>query len=236
MNLALSRELFAEALVLFRQLDDPLGVGWCLEWTADFAGDVDGRWADAEVLHTEVVELGRTTGVDHAVGDALIELARLAARAGDRWRAIVLANEAVAHYRRAHDRWQLCGALKPLALALDAAGNHQDAAIALGEALDLADECGFDDHLVWTLRNIAMVLPEELKDVARKLWTPPPDWAPVHWWPEPTWDDRCRWLDAQCEVSGPASSRALRATIPLAREALARMDGGPTEQDSYAHC
>jgi predicted ATPase len=228
---AAARQLFAEALALFRQLKDPLGVGWCLERTADLASG-DGRWGEALVLYTELVELGRASGVDHPLGVALFELGRLAARTGDRARAVELTEEAVVHYRSAYDRWQLCSALRALALARHAAGNHQGGADALWESLKLAEEHGFDDQLDWLFRDIALFLPEELNDVARKLWRPLPDWADSNWWPEPTWDEKRQWLADHCEYPPRASSQVLRAAIPLAREALAQIGGGPTQQDS----
>jgi predicted ATPase/class 3 adenylate cyclase len=220
-----ARVRIADALEVFRGLTDPLGVCWCLDWAADYAGR-DGRWAEAEALYKESLELGRATGVDHAVGVALAELGRLAARAGDHRRAVELAHESVAHYRRAHDRWQLCGALQWLALARYPMGDHEGAASALLEALDLADTHGFNDRLPWILRNVALLLPDESKDQARKLWCPMPEW--MHgWWAEGMFDERHQWLVAECNDRPSPNIQGLRTAIPLARDALKQMGSSP---------
>ncbi len=119
---ASARTQIAEALQIFRDVNDPLGVCWCLARAAAFAKR-DQRWADAEALYSESLELGRGTGVDHAVGDALSQLGKLAGRAGDHQRAVELTGEAVVH-GHAHDPWQLCISLSTFGLALYSAGDH----------------------------------------------------------------------------------------------------------------
>jgi predicted ATPase/class 3 adenylate cyclase len=223
-----ARKSIAEALALFRELGEPLGICWCLEWVALFACR-DRRWPEAEALYKESLELGRATGVDHAVGDALGELGRLAARSGDHERAVELAGESVAHYRRAHDPWQLCGALRLLAVARYPTGDREGAATALLEALDLAEAHGFNDRLEWVFRNVALLLPNESNDLARKLWCPMGEWMD-EWWPEPLWDERQKWLVAECNDRPSPNAKELRAAIPLARDALKRMRANPREQ------
>jgi predicted ATPase/class 3 adenylate cyclase len=220
-----ARKSIADALELFRELDDPLGVCWCLEWAAGYASR-DGQQAEAEALYSESLELGRATGVDHAAGDALGELGRLAARTGDLRRAVELADESVAHYRRAHDRWQLCGALRLLAVARYSTGNQEGAAAALLEALDLAETHGFNDRLEWIFRNVALLLPDEDKELVKKLWCPM-QWWMDEWWPEPSWDKRRKWLLAECNDLPSPNTQELRARIPLARDVLTRMASEP---------
>jgi tetratricopeptide (TPR) repeat protein len=162
-----ARAAIAEALDIFRQLDDPFGIGWCLCWTGTNAMD-DGRWDEAEALFTEVVERGRLSGVDHAVGEALMGLGHLAAHDGDRQRSVELMGQAVEQYRRARDSWQLCGALDALAGARSAAGDPEGAADALRESLDLAEECGFEELKAETgqaLRRLTRVKGEPVERV-----------------------------------------------------------------------
>jgi hypothetical protein len=59
------------------------------------------------------------------------------------------------------------------ALALAASGDYKGAAMALIESLDLAEAHGFYDRLEWNFRDIAILLPDELHDMARTLWITP---------------------------------------------------------------
>jgi hypothetical protein len=119
-----------------------------------------------------------------------------------------------------------------VAYAHQAAGDDQKAATALWEALDVAEEHGFDDRLEWVFRTIAQFLPEELNEIASTLWRPLPEWAVLDWWQDPAWDERFEWLITECGDPSDTSSQALRAAIPLARQALARIGGGSTQQVS----
>jgi tetratricopeptide (TPR) repeat protein len=204
----LTRRLTADALELFRETDDPLGICWCLNITGSFASN-DGRWTEAEALLHESLELARATGADHAVGDTLSELGWLAGRRGDHPRAVELTTEAVAHYRRIHDRYQLGIVLREFALALDAAGDHKGAANTLCEALDLVEEHGFDEQLEWLLRHIALLLPDELDEVSKRLWSRPPDGWTNTLWPQPRLYDKAETFTAECtdrRSSAPANS------------------------------
>jgi hypothetical protein len=182
----------------------------------------DGRWDEAEALFTEVVERGRLSGVDHAVGEALKCLGYLAARDGDRQRSVELMGQAVDQYRRARDSWQLCRALDALAGARSAAGDPGGAADVLRESLDLAEECGFEHRLGRTLLEIALVLPDDLRDIGSRLYAlwPCPDPHPL---PPAERQARLQQLATDHgDHEGPTDPQALRDAIPLAREALAR--------------
>jgi predicted ATPase/class 3 adenylate cyclase len=222
-----ARAPIAEALALFRGLEDPLGITWCLNWTAAFALD-DERWAEGEALSWEVVQIGRATGVDHAVGDALTGLGRLAGRAGDRERAVELMRQAVAHYRDARDRWQLTGVLTALAFAEAAASNHDEAAAAVAEALNLAEEHGFDDRLGWLMSTVAVLLPDDLIDISAKLYATWP-YAESDWpWPDAKWARKRQQLAAQCDESPRAANpTALHDAVTLARGVVARIRDTP---------
>jgi predicted ATPase/DNA-binding SARP family transcriptional activator len=223
----LARSSLAEALQLFRDLDEPLGVCWCLEWAARYASHY-GRWAEAEALCSESLEVAKATGVDHTVGSALAVLGQLAARAGDHERSIELTDQAVAHYRRVRDEWQLCVVLRALSRARYLAGDRKGSSAALLEALDLAEE-RFDERLVWIFTDIALFLPEECRDIACMLWIQRPKKEVAEWWPDPSLDERRQRLSSSCSDNAIADVQTLRARIPLAREALARMYAEPIE-------
>ncbi len=223
-----ARQSLAEALKLFRELDDPLGVCWCLSWAAQYAEN-DGRWAEAEALCSESLELGRATGVDHAVGSTLAQLGRLAVHAGDYRRAVELTGEAVAHYRRVHDQWQLCDVLGVLSRALHSAGDLKGSSTALLEALELADSNGFDDGIVWIFRDIALLLPDDRHEIARTLWIQHPQRRMSERWPDPSLDEKHVRLAASLDDYSIADVRALRGRIPLAREALIQMGAQPED-------
>jgi predicted ATPase/class 3 adenylate cyclase/DNA-binding SARP family transcriptional activator len=218
-----TRRSIAEALQIFRDLNDPLGVCWCLDFEGDFACR-ERRWVDAEALYTESLEFGRATGVEHAVGDALSHLGRLAGRSGNHRRAIELTGEAVALWRRGHDRWQLCVALSMFGFALYSAGDHEGAANALIESLDLAEAHGFYERLEWMFRDIALLLPDEFDDLARKLWTPVPATWEDQLWSDSKLAERRRRLASEWD-GRRVTSQLPRATIPIAREALVHVAG-----------
>jgi predicted ATPase/class 3 adenylate cyclase len=223
-----ARRSIAEALQIFRDLNDPLGVCWCLEFEGDFACR-ERRWVDAEALYSESLELGRATGVEHAVGDALSHLGRLAGRAGNHQRAIELTGEAVALWRRGHDRWQLCVALSMCGFALYSAGDHEGAAKALIESLDLAEAHGFYERLEWMFRDIALLLPDEFHDLARKLWTPVPATWEGQLWSDSKLAERRRRLASEWD-GRRVTSQLPRAMIPIAREALVHVAGNARDE------
>ena len=224
---ASARKSFAEALQLFRDLDDPLGVCWCLAWAAQHANR-NGRWAEAEALCSECLQIGRATGVDYAVGSALVELGQIAVRAGDYRRALELTGEAVTHYRRVHDQWQLCVVLGALSHARYTTGDLKGSSAVLLEALDLAEVHGFYDRIVWIFRDVALLLPDDQYDLASRLWIQPPEGRVTESWPDPSLDRKRERLGAP-DNDSITDVQALRARIPLARDALARMGAEPTE-------
>ena len=214
-----SRAAIHEALVIFRELDDPLGISWCLEWTAGFALE-DDRFEDAEMDFEESLEIGRRTGITHATGDALSNLGALAALKGDHERGAELTGAAVEHYRQAHDWWQLTSTLHRHALACASNGHFGEAADVLEEAIDLAIEYSLEDMLGYALGSVVLIVPEEMGDDVDRLVAAWPYVAP-RLWRDPRMTKRASDLiERYPEADVPITIDQLREAIGVAKSVL----------------
>jgi tetratricopeptide (TPR) repeat protein len=209
-----------EALAIFRELNDPLGVSWCLEWTAGFALD-DNRIDAAEAAFEEALEIGRRTGITHAMGDALSNLGAIAARRGDYQRGVELTASAVDHYRRSRDRWQLVIALCRHSLASASSGHLEEAVAAIEESIDLAIEYRLDDQLGYALSHLALILPDSFPDAVDALFSAHP-YVYSQLLPDPQMRERARTLtERHGNPSEPITTGRVREAIEVARAVLA---------------
>jgi hypothetical protein len=93
------------------------------------------------------------------------------------------------------------------------------------EVLDIVEAHGFSDRMELILRDVALLMPDECFDLARKLYVPVSPRRSS--WPDPALDDKRDRLEASCRDDVVPDAQALRARIPLARDALAQMYAGP---------
>jgi predicted ATPase len=216
------RAAMEEALAIFRELNDPLGLTWCLEWTAAFALD-DNRIDAAEAAFEEALEIGRRTGITHAMGDALSNLGAIAARRGDYQRGVELTASAVDHYRRSRDRWQLVIALCRHSLASASSGHLEEAVAAVEESIDLAIEYRLDDQLGYALSHLALIVPDSFPDAVDALFSAHP-YVYSQLLPDPQMRERARTLtERHGNPAEPITPGRVREAIEVARAVLADM-------------
>ena len=99
------------------------------------------RAAEARALAAEELELARGFGAPRPISAALRELARAGAQ-GELEGSIAMLTEAVEVAGASEARLEHCRALLELGTVLRRAGRRTDAGRALGEALELARDCG----------------------------------------------------------------------------------------------
>jgi predicted ATPase/class 3 adenylate cyclase len=213
------RAAMQAALGIFRELKDPLGITWCLEWTAEFALD-DDQVDAAEAAFEEALEIGRRTGITHATGDALASLGAIAVSRGDYQRGVELTAAAVDHYRQSRDRWQLVGALRRHSLASASRGDLNEAVAAIEEAIDLAIEYRFDDQLGYAMRDVVLIAPNSSPDAVAVLFSVYPHVGSRL--PDPRMRERARNLTERYgNQAGPITAARVREATTVAKKILA---------------
>ena len=98
---------FEDALRIFREVDEPAGIGWMLALLAEDqlrAGDLEGAASRA----TEAFDLGTRSGLLQVVAESRRVLAIVAARRGQHADAERLLEEAAAAHEQAGDRLAAC--------------------------------------------------------------------------------------------------------------------------------
>ena len=112
-------------------------------WRSATARALSGldRHEEAAELAAEELELARAFGAPRTISMALREVAHANAR-GDFEQPIALLEEAVAITVESEARLERCRALLELGTVLRRAGRRTDAGRALGDAVELARECG----------------------------------------------------------------------------------------------
>jgi non-specific serine/threonine protein kinase len=132
---------FEDALRIFREIDEPVGIGWTLVFLAEEqlkAGDLEGAASRA----TEASDVGSRSGLLQVVAGSRRVLAVIAIKRSQYADAKRLLEEAAAAYEQADDRWQHAVILTMTAhLAFDR-GDDDPALGPLREALRLARGSG----------------------------------------------------------------------------------------------
>ena len=148
---------FEDALRIFREVDEPAGIGWMLSFLAEEqfkAGDMEGAASRA----TEALDLGTRSGLLQVVAESRRILALVAAKRGQHAEAEQLLEEAAAAHEEAGDRWQLALILTMRAhLALDR-GDDARALGPLRQALRLARDSGSGERMCYAVELAAYVL------------------------------------------------------------------------------
>jgi predicted ATPase/DNA-binding SARP family transcriptional activator len=151
-----SATLGAQALVLFRELDDTAGMAKALAHLADMAWQ-QGDYAQATALATESLALSRKLGNQSDSAFALHKLGDIARDQGDYERASALLEESLATWQAlSHD--EACAfVLNGLGDVALNQGDYLLAAARYEEALALFHEMGGHDATAWILRNLGRV-------------------------------------------------------------------------------
>jgi len=146
--------LFEEALVLFREVQDPTGTADTVKmtgWTAMRAGNYD--MADAYL--SEGLELCRQSGDRHHVASALSGLGELAIRRGQLERAQQLLEESLEIARSIGDKWEMPIALGSLGWVALRGGDLAKASSLLAESLKIRAETNDRGGMAWCLEKLA---------------------------------------------------------------------------------
>jgi non-specific serine/threonine protein kinase len=145
---------FEDALRIFRELDEPVGIGRLLCFLADVkfkAGDLEG----AVNCATEALDRGSISGALHVVVDSRRILARVAQIRGQHADAERMFQEAASAYEQVGDHWQLSLILDHMAsLALDR-GDDDRALLLVCRALRLARDSGSGERMRWCITTAA---------------------------------------------------------------------------------
>jgi predicted ATPase len=151
-----SAALGAQALALFRELDDTAGMANALAHLADMAWQ-QGDYTQATELGAESLERFRQLGDQSGIAFSLHKLGDIAREQGEYERAGILLEESLA-------TWQALNRDEACAFVLNGLGdvalNRGDYALAADRyeaALALFHEVGGHDGIAWLLRNLGRV-------------------------------------------------------------------------------
>jgi predicted ATPase len=148
---------FEDALRIFREVDDPTGIGTVLALLAEErfkAGDVEGAARQA----TEAFDVGTRSGLLHLVGASRWVLGMVAAKRGQYADAERLLEEAAAANQQAGERWQLALILTMGAQVALVRGDNARALGRLRQALFLARDSGSGERMIYGVELAAHVL------------------------------------------------------------------------------
>src|SRR5262249_52828118 len=146
-----------EALCRFREVADPRGIGWCLVFFGDDAGDRGGFEA-AAVQATEAQAIGTEAGVPQVLLESKRILGHVATRRGEYAEAEQLFAEVAAAYHEADGRWQLGSVLGGMVWLASERGQQPLALERLSQVLRLSRELGSSDRMRWAIEIAILVL------------------------------------------------------------------------------
>jgi predicted ATPase/class 3 adenylate cyclase len=153
---ARSRELFEEALELFRSECDGEGEARALAALGHAAADA-GEWAHAIARYEAATELLRRQGNRLAVGAALSDRATVHLRSGDPQQALPLALEALELQREHGNQQGESLALATAGYAYAATGRRSEGHELLVESAKTAHSLGYLHGLLFGLNGLALV-------------------------------------------------------------------------------
>jgi predicted ATPase len=148
---------FEDALRIFREVDELLGIGWMLGLLAEEqfkAGDLEGAGSRA----TEAYDLATRSGLPQIVAESRRVLAVVAVQRGKHADAKRLLEEVAAEHEQAGDRWELALTLTMTAQLTLGRGDHPRALGPLRQALRLARDSGSGELMAYAVELAAYVL------------------------------------------------------------------------------
>ena len=151
---ARSKQLYGEALELFREIGDTHSAARTLaELGAAALGEGDHETATR--LFEEVIPLFREAGDERALTVTLSNLAAAASLQGDYERGRTLTEEVVSLLRERAQRDQLAMSLHNLARVCARQGDLDEASTRLAESLEIAVELGYREVIAYCLEGAA---------------------------------------------------------------------------------
>jgi predicted ATPase/class 3 adenylate cyclase len=148
---------FEDALRIFREVDEPVGIGWMLNLLAEEqfkAGDLEAAWSGA----TEAFDFGSRSGLFQPVAESRRMLALVATKRGQHAEAERLLEEAAAAHEQAGDRRQLALILTMTTHLAFERGDDAPALEPLRQALRLARDIGSGEQMRYGIEVAASVL------------------------------------------------------------------------------
>jgi predicted ATPase len=158
-----ARELWEEALPVFRELGDVNEAGKCIGSLGNVALS-EGELERAVELYEEAAELSRQAGNSLRVAVILANLGMLAGMQGDHETSARYATEAATIQREVGDKDGLAVTLHNLGRARLTLGQSEDARAALAESLGLALGLGYREviaHCLGGMAELALLLHDE---------------------------------------------------------------------------
>ncbi len=144
------------ALHTYREIDDPMRIGWCLTRLGSIARE-RGEYERAEQLHTQALQLAESFGDSHAVGVELNYLAFVAWIRGDLDAAEQLGPQALRRIQRSGDDEALVWALVNVGVTARYRDDLRSAELLLQQALDLSRRVGFREGVAWAENQLGVV-------------------------------------------------------------------------------
>jgi tetratricopeptide (TPR) repeat protein len=148
---------FDDALRIFRESDEPAGIGWALSLVAEerfVAGDMEGATSCA----TEAFDVSIGSGWPRIAAEARRVLAIVAAQRGQHAEAERLFEEVASVHEQTADRWQLTTTLTMAAHLALGRGDDVAALASLRRALRLARDIGSRDRMTYAVDLTAYLL------------------------------------------------------------------------------
>ena len=137
---------FEDALRIFREVDEPAGIGWMLTFLADerlIAGDLEGAASGA----AEALDVSTRSGLLQIVGESRRVLATVAAARGQHADAARLLQEAAAAHEQTGDCWASAMILTLTTWLTFGRGDDARALGPLRQALRLAHDSGSGERM-----------------------------------------------------------------------------------------
>jgi len=148
---------FEDALRIFREIDEPGGIGWMLGFLAEEqfkAGDLHGAASRA----TESFDVGTKSGLLQIVAESRRMLAVVAVKRGEHAAAERLLEDAAATHEHTGDRWQLALIRTMIAHLAFNRGDLARALVPLRQGLCLARDSGSGERMIYAVALAAHVL------------------------------------------------------------------------------
>jgi predicted ATPase/class 3 adenylate cyclase len=148
---------FEDSLRIWREVDEPTGIGWMLSFLAEerlLVGDLEGAASRA----SEALDVGTRSGLVQVVAESRRVLAMLAAARGDHAEAERLLGEAAVAHEQMGDRWQVALILTMVGWLAFGRGDEARALEPLRQALRLARDSGSGERMGHAVELAAYLL------------------------------------------------------------------------------
>jgi tetratricopeptide (TPR) repeat protein len=152
--------LHEEALALFRELGDKMGIALSLHELGDVARR-HGDYGRAAAWHEESLALLRDLGENNWIGWALVSLGVIAFEQGDQERAAALAEEALALFRALGDNNGIAWALIGVGQVAHQRGDARRATALFAESLALFRGVGHKVGIGFALNDLGLATREQ---------------------------------------------------------------------------